>query len=75
MAAINIGSENFASLQIKIFTQAQTTNPSSDYGVISFDHATERIGINGKWYGTSKEEYTNLKNLVDKLKASCFQLQ
>lgn len=67
MAAINIGSENFASLQIKIFTQAQTTNPSSDYGVISFDHATERIGINGKWYGTSKEEYTTLKNLVDKL--------
>lgn len=67
MAAINIGSENFASLQIKIFTQAQTENPSNAYGVISFDHATERIGINGKWYGTSKEEYTNLKNLVDKL--------
>ena len=67
MAAINIGSENFASLQIKIFTQAQTENPSSAYGVISFDHAKERIGINGKWYGTSKEEYTSLKNLVDKL--------
>lgn len=68
MAATNIGSENFASLQIKIFTKAQDGTPSSDYGVISFDHATERIGINGKWYGTTlKEEYTTLKNLVDKL--------
>ena len=57
----------FSTLQIKIFTTEQTGAPSADYGVISFDHVAERVGINGKWYGTSASDYAALKNIVDKL--------
>ena len=57
----------FSTLQIKIFTTEQTGAPSADYGVISFDHVAERVGINGKWYGTSSRDYAALKAVVDKL--------
>ena len=54
-------------LQIKIYSTGAAsvpTNPSADTGVISFDDNTQRVGINGIWYGTSNTEFTTISEKV-----------
>lgn len=57
-------------LQIKIYSKTAASvpeNPSAATGVISFDDNTERIGINGIWYGTSNTEFTTISTKVEKM--------
>ena len=51
-------------LQIKIYTNAVPPSPSSAAGVISFDQTTQRVGINGHWYGASQADVTTLTSKV-----------
>lgn len=57
-------------LQIKIYSTGAASvpeNPSSATGVISFDDNTQRVGINGIWYGTSNTEFTTISTKVEKM--------
>jgi hypothetical protein len=54
-------------LQIKIYSKTAASvpeNPSAATGVISFDDNTQRVGINGIWYGTSNTEFTTISEQV-----------
>lgn len=69
-----INGQDFNALQIKIFTTAQTTAPSAAPGIISFDQVSQRVGINGVWYGSSQSDYSaitsKLQTVLDSLEAN-----
>lgn len=57
-------------LQIRIYSTGAAsvpTNPDATIGVISFDDNTQRVGINGKWYGTSSADFTTISTKVEKM--------
>lgn len=57
-------------LQIKIYSTGAASvpqYPSSATGVISFDDNTQRVGINGIWYGTSSADFTTISTKVEKM--------
>lgn len=57
-------------LQIKIYSKTAANVPQDGAaelggtGVISFDMGSERVGINGKWFGTSSADFTTISEKV-----------
>lgn len=60
-------------LQIKIYSTGATSVPQDGAaelggtGVISFDMNSQRVGINGKWFGTSSADFTTISTKVEKM--------